>query len=129
MKDLTKALPWRAMVVALIALCVSLGGAAGTAHAAPNVVVVETDDQTVESIRAMKNANELIAGQGTTFENSFVNYALCCPSRATFLTGQYMHNHGVLGNAPPNGGFARFQALHGTTTWPSGSRTPATTPR
>ncbi|MEK6328726.1 MAG: sulfatase [Actinomycetota bacterium] len=79
----------------------------------PNVVVIETDDQTVESMRVMDNVNSLIGGQGVTFENSFVNYSLCCPSRATFLTGQYMHNHGVLGNAPPNGGFGRFQALHG----------------
>ena len=30
--------------------------------------------------------------------NNFVNYSLCCPSRATFLTGQYAHNHGVLSN-------------------------------
>jgi N-acetylglucosamine-6-sulfatase len=47
-----------------------------------------------------------------TFRNSFVNYSLCCPSRATFLTGQYAHNHDVWGNAPPNGGFDRFEALH-----------------
>ena len=84
------------------------------APARPNVVVIETDDQTVESMRVMDSVNSLIGNQGTTFENSFVNYALCCPSRATFLTGQYMHNHGVLGNAPPNGGFSRFQSLHGS---------------
>ena len=79
----------------------------------PNVVVIETDDQTVESMRVMGNVNSLIGDQGATFANSFVNYSLCCPSRATFLTGQYAHNHGVLGNKPPNGGFGRFQALHG----------------
>jgi N-acetylglucosamine-6-sulfatase len=79
----------------------------------PNVVVIESDDQTVESMRVMDSVNSLIADEGATFENSFVNYSLCCPSRATFLTGQYMHNHGVLGNTPPNGGFGRFQALHG----------------
>ena len=94
------------------------------------MVVIETDDQTVESMRVMDSVNSLIGDQGATFENSFVNYALCCPSRATFLTGQYMHNHGVLGNAPPNGGFSRFQALHGNNNlavWLR--RTPATTPR
>ena len=77
------------------------------------MVVIETDDQTVESMRVMDNVNSLIGGQGATFKNSFVNYSLCCPSRATFLTGQYEHNHGVLGNTPPNGGFARFESLHG----------------
>jgi arylsulfatase A-like enzyme len=79
----------------------------------PNVVVIETDDQAVESMRVMSNVNALIASRGTTFANSFVNYALCCPSRATFLTGQYAHNHQVLNNVPPNGGFGKFQALHG----------------
>jgi arylsulfatase A-like enzyme len=61
----------------------------------------------------MSNVNTLLGDQGATFERSFVNYSLCCPSRATFLTGQYMHNHGVLGNQAPNGGFNRFQDLHG----------------
>ena len=79
----------------------------------PNVLVIETDDQTVESMRVMDNVNSLIGAEGATFTNSFVNFPLCCPSRATFLTGQYAHNHGVLGNAPPNGGFTRFQSLHG----------------
>jgi N-acetylglucosamine-6-sulfatase len=79
----------------------------------PNVVVIETDDQALESIRVMDNVKSLIADQGATFQRSFVNYALCCPSRATFLTGQYAHNHRVLSNKAPTGGFGRFEALHG----------------
>jgi arylsulfatase A-like enzyme len=78
----------------------------------PNVLVIETDDQTLESMRVMQNVNSLIGDQGATFANSFVNYSLCCPSRATFLTGQYAHNHGVLSNSGPEGGFQRFQSLH-----------------
>ena len=88
-------------------------GQAAVAEARPNVLVIESDDQTRESIRVMHNVNSLIGAQGATFKNSFVNYSLCCPSRSTFLTGQYEHNHGVLGNTPPNGGFGRFEALHG----------------
>jgi N-acetylglucosamine-6-sulfatase len=83
-----------------------------TVRTTPNVLVIETDDQTVESMRVMDNVNSLIGDQGVTFRNSFVNYSLCCPSRATFLTGQYEHNHGVLGNEPPNGGSPRFESLH-----------------
>ena len=77
------------------------------------MLVIETDDQTVEQMRVMDNVNSLIGGEGATFTNSFVNFPLCCPSRATFLTGQYAHNHGVLANDAPNGGFTRFQSLHG----------------
>ena len=52
--------------------------------------------------------NALIGSQGATFTNNFTNWPLCCPSRATFLTGQYAHNHTVLGNQPPIGGFDRL---------------------
>ena len=88
-------------------------GQAAAAQARPNIVVIETDDQTLESMRVMDNVNSLIGDQGATFNEHFVNYSLCCPSRATFLTGQYMHNHRVFGNKAPKGGFHRFQALHG----------------
>jgi arylsulfatase A-like enzyme len=89
-------------------------GQAAPAQARPNIVVIQTDDQTVESMRVMNRVNSLIGVPGATFRNSFVNFSQCCPSRATFLTGQYMHNHRVFGNTPPNGGFDRFQALHGS---------------
>ena len=67
----------------------------------PNILVIETDDQTRASMRVMDNVNSLIGDQGATFNNSFVNFSLCCPSRATFLTGQYAHNHGISSNDPP----------------------------
>jgi N-acetylglucosamine-6-sulfatase len=57
---------------------------------------VMTDDQTVEDMRVMSQTKALLGDKGTTFENSFVNFPLCCPSRATLFTGQYAHNHGVL---------------------------------
>jgi N-acetylglucosamine-6-sulfatase len=87
----------------------------------PNVVVIETDDQTQESIAVMPNARQLIGGQGVTFPNSFVNWAVCCPSRATLLTGQYAHNHGVLGNASPLGGFDRLDSSNTLPVWLQGA--------
>jgi N-acetylglucosamine-6-sulfatase len=62
----------------------------------PNVVVIDTDDQNVSDMFVMQKTLNLLGAHGTTFRNSYVSYPLCCPSRATFLTGQYAHNHGVL---------------------------------
>ena len=76
-----------------------------------------TDDQTVESMRVMPNVKTLIADQGVTFDNSFVSYSLCCPSRSTFLTGQYAHNHGVWGNAAPNGGYYKLDSTNTLPVW------------
>jgi len=61
-----------------------------------NVVVVMTDDQDVRSLRVMRATRRLVGRRGTEFRNAFATFPLCCPSRATFLTGQYPHNHGVL---------------------------------
>jgi len=100
----------------------AIGGHAGDAQSAspatrPNVVVLMTDDQTVESLRVMPNVRTLLADQGVTFDNSFVSYALCCPSRATFLTGQYAHNHGVWSNAAPNGGYYKLDSTNTLPVW------------
>jgi len=62
----------------------------------PNVIVVMTDDQDAESMHVMPRVRSLLAEGGVKFTASFVNYPLCCPSRATFLTGQYARNHGVV---------------------------------
>jgi N-acetylglucosamine-6-sulfatase len=62
----------------------------------PNVVVIDTDDMNVTDLSVMRNTLAMLAAHGTSFQNSYVSYPLCCPSRATFLTGQYAHNHHVL---------------------------------
>ena len=103
------------LLVAALAAAQSPG--ANSQRARTNVVVIMTDDQTVESLRVMANVRTLLAGQGTTFENSFASFSLCCPSRATFLTGQYAHNHGVLGNSPPGGGYARLDSSNTLPVW------------
>jgi N-acetylglucosamine-6-sulfatase len=119
-------------VVAGVALLLGLG--LGGHHAAsavarspqqqpprPNVLVIETDDQTQASMPEMPNTEQLIGGQGTTFGNNFVNYSLCCPSRATFLTGQYAHNTGVRDNQPPNGGFDKLNSSNTLPLWLQGA--------
>ena len=96
---------------------VSIEGHAARAKPRPNVVVIETDDQTLEEMRVMRNTLALIGQQGTTFDNNFVSLSLCCPSRSTFLTGQYAHNHGVLTNSMPNGGFDKLDHSNTLAVW------------
>jgi arylsulfatase A-like enzyme len=67
-----------------------------------------TDDQDFRSMGAMPKTQRLIGDRGTTFARNIVSFPLCCPSRATFYTGQYAHNHGVRWNNFPEGGFYRF---------------------
>jgi N-acetylglucosamine-6-sulfatase len=83
----------------------------------PNVVVLLTDDQTVESMRVMAGARAELARAGTTFDRAFVSNPLCCPSRATLYTGQYTHNHGVIGNRPPEGGYGRLDKSEWLPVW------------
>ena len=108
----------RARIVLTILFVLALAPAA---QAKPNIVVLMTDDQTLESMRVMNRTNSLIGGKGATFTRSFVNYSLCCPSRATLFTGQYAHNHGVLGNGPPAGGYGRLDRSNWLPVWLQGA--------
>ena len=78
----------------------------------PNVFVIETDDMRTDDLAWMPRTRRLIQDTGLTFENSFGPYPLCCPSRASFLSGEYSHNHGVLDTQNPYG----FQAFNDKTT-------------
>jgi N-acetylglucosamine-6-sulfatase len=77
----------------------------------PNIILILTDDLADDDLSYMPNLRSLLVEQGTTFENAFVTDSLCCPSRATILRGQYAHNHGILENGPPNGGYEKFRSL------------------
>src|SRR5215210_5587681 len=87
----------------------------------PNIVFVLTDDMRADDLEYMPKTQERLAQEGTTFSNAFVSYSQCCPSRASILRGQYTHNHQVLSNAAPDGGFEKFyvQGHEGSTvaTW------------
>jgi N-acetylglucosamine-6-sulfatase len=83
----------------------------------PNVVLVMSDDQTADSMRYMDAVNTQVGDAGATFDNSFASFPLCCPSRATYLTGQYPHNHGVMANQAPDGGFAKLDSANTLPVW------------
>jgi N-acetylglucosamine-6-sulfatase len=75
----------------------------------PNVVFILTDDLDAGSTSYMPELQSLMVDQGTTFENAFVTDPMCCPSRATFVRGQYSHNTGIRSNSPPLGGHEKFR--------------------
>ena len=110
------------MVCALLSAAVSTAGSAGAQPASPpDIVVVMVDDLDVGSFEkavspgcatsgapCMPRLRQLLQQGATLFTESFASQPLCCPSRSTYLTGQYPHNNGVLRNNGPAGGFVRF---------------------
>jgi N-acetylglucosamine-6-sulfatase len=75
----------------------------------PNVIVVLTDDQTLadyyetqgddgEGDPVMPKTQELLGGEGVTFDRFFSSNSISCPSRYTLLNGQYSKNHGITRN-------------------------------
>lgn len=77
----------------------------------PNIIFILADDLNIELINHLPRIQSLLAARGTTFNNFFVNLALCCPSRASILRGQYAHNTEIFTNMPPGGGFQKFLDL------------------
>ena len=72
---------------------------AQSAPAPPNMVFILTDDMRNDDLKYMPKTKALLQSTGMTFENAFVSNALCCPSRATIMRGQYSHNNGVWSNS------------------------------
>ena len=74
----------------------------------PNIVLIVTDDQRWDTLRYMPWVRRHLIHHGTTFRNAFVVNPVCCPSRASILTGRYSHGTGVYTNRPPLGGVDAF---------------------
>ncbi len=75
----------------------------------PNIVMVLTDDQRLDTLAQMPNVQSLLVDRGRTFTSAFTPVPICCPSRSTILTGRYAHDTGVYGNYGVNGGWAAFR--------------------
>ncbi len=73
------------------------------ANDGPNILVVTTDDMRWDELRFTPNVRKYVTSRGLRFTNSFAPNPLCCPSRASFLTGKYSHNHGVYTHEAPYG--------------------------
>lgn len=91
--------------LALVALQLAVAGtgsdraeARARSSARPNVLIIVTDDQRIGTLRAMPTTRRWFEQGGTHFTRAFATTPLCCPSRASILTGRYAHNHGVRNN-------------------------------
>ncbi len=84
-----------------------------TAAQRPNILFIMSDDHTAQAVgtyaTVLKDLNptptiDTLAAEGITFDNAFCTNAICTPSRACIITGQYPHVNGVFdlrGNIPP----------------------------
>jgi N-acetylglucosamine-6-sulfatase len=103
---------WLLIVASLaIGLWPSAVALAGPPAVKPNIVFILTDDEDVRIHAYMPKTKALLQDHGTSFDNFFVTYSFCCPSRATILRGQYPHNTQIEGIQLPTGGFKKWHAL------------------
>lgn len=85
--------------------------------AAPNIIFIMTDDQQQRAMSAYGNSilktpnMDRIGADGIRFTEMFVTNSVCAPSRASFLTGQYSHTHGVITNGPSDSIFRNQPGL------------------
>ncbi len=73
----------------------------------PNIVFVLADDLAWNLVRYMPHVLTM-ERRGETFARYFVTDSLCCPSRASILTGRLPHNTRIFSNGPRGGGYERF---------------------
>jgi N-acetylglucosamine-6-sulfatase len=80
----------------------------------PNIILILTDDQRFDSLFAMPQVQQDLVAHGVRFTNAIVSNSLCCPSRATILTGGYSHTTKVYSNVyvpwSPYGAWPVFKA-------------------
>ena len=86
----------------LLAACTEVDGSrqppARTERTLPNVLIILTDDQFQGTLSSMPRTQFWFEEHGTRYTNAIVTSPLCCPSRASILSGRYVHNHRVLRN-------------------------------
>ncbi len=68
---------------------------------APNILLINTDDQRADTLSVMPRVQAFFGQRGTTYTNASVTTSLCTPSRSTMLSGRYSHNTGITGNGMP----------------------------
>lgn len=102
-------------LVLSLSCIVTISPRAAVAEDRPNFVFIYTDDQRWDALSCVQEEQgekgrfpwlespnlDKLASEGVRFRNAFVVLALCAPSRASFLTGQYGHKNGIIDNHTP----------------------------
>jgi N-acetylglucosamine-6-sulfatase len=94
------------LLVAVVFLSVSLGGcnvlnqAGNQDPERPNIILIMTDDQPMHTLNHMPVVQRELIDKGINFSHGYVTTPLCCPSRASIVTGLFAQNTGVLTNRP-----------------------------
>lgn len=112
----TRPTPWRRLcagggILVLLASALVVGGptlrGSGATTAAadtrPNILFLMVDDMRRDELRFMPKTVGWLAKGGVTFRNAIMPNPLCCPSRASVLTGRHAHNHKVWSHLEPYG--------------------------
>ena len=98
---------WIPLVFAVFTLGLIFSGSVLGAEKRPNILFILSDDHRWDAMGNMGHpfiqtpSLDRLAKEGVRFNNAFVTTPLCSPSRASFLTGQYPHRHGVKNNLTP----------------------------
>lgn len=91
------------IAVLLVSPAIHLKAQSGSTER-PDIVFVILDDLRWDALSFLDHPYvetpeiDKLRAQGAWMENSFVTTSICCPSRATFLTGTYASRHGVIDN-------------------------------
>jgi arylsulfatase A-like enzyme len=93
------------LLLCALATGLGLAGAPAAAPVAaqppapPNILIILTDDQrATDTMQVMPKTLRLFADEGTTFTNAYATTPVCCPARASIVTGRFAHNTNVRTN-------------------------------
>jgi arylsulfatase A-like enzyme len=88
-------------------------------QASPNIVLIVTDDQRHDELDGMPVLQRELIGKGLALTRAYVTDPLCCPSRATILTGQYSHSTSIYANGDNSmgGGYWEFEDRGTVAVW------------
>lgn len=86
----------RLTIVTLAVMSLMLLAPVATAQTTPpNIVVILADDMRFDLMDNMPVLQSQLVAKGRSFTKGFIVDPVCCPSRASFLRGQYAHTTSV----------------------------------